>query len=183
LLSPAQFRRNQDFEISSNIQLNCNISLSTIIQWTINNCTSGTCLSQIQIDQTVQTTLSELYIPARTLSYGIYELKLIVTMVASSNLASSASAYVEINPSGITANLVEFGTSMVTRGHQQDLLLDPGRFSVDPNGFTFNATVGYSYMNSLNIFLDFFFSLRTGITNIIVESMVFIIFPIFLGHY
>ncbi|CAF4449743.1 unnamed protein product, partial [Adineta steineri] len=57
-----------------------------------------------------------------------------------SNEISSASVYIQINPSGITANLVQFGTSMITRGHQQDLSFDPGTFSVDPNGLSFNAS-------------------------------------------
>jgi hypothetical protein len=147
LSSPIQFRRNQDFYISSTIQLNCNNSLSTITQWTIFNCTSGTCSSQIQIDQTVLTIFSELYIPARTLPYGIYQLKLTVTMSVSSNLISSSSAYVKITPSGITANLVQYGTSMITSGHQQDLTLDPGTYSVDPDGYTFNATVSHCCFN------------------------------------
>jgi hypothetical protein len=51
------------------------------------------------------------------------------------------SAYVQINPSGITANLVQFGTSMITRGHEQDLTLDPGRFSEDLDENTFNSSV------------------------------------------
>jgi hypothetical protein len=155
LSSPIQFRRNQDFYISSTIQLNCNNSLSTINQWTIFNCTSGTCLSQIQIDQTVSITCSELYIPARTLPYGIYQLKLTVTMSVSSNLISSSSAFVKITPSGITANLVQYGTSMITSGHQQDLTLDPGTYSVDPDGYTFNATVSHYCFNLFVIQLLF----------------------------
>ncbi len=140
--SPMQFRRNQDFYLSSNIQLNCNISLTTINQWTIYNCTSTNCSFPIQLDQTVQTTFSELYIPARTLPYGIYQLKLTVKMTYSLNLISSSfSAYVKITPSGITPNLVQYGTSMITRGHKQDLLLDPGTYSVDLDTDTFNATV------------------------------------------
>lgn len=139
--SPMQFRRNQDFYLSSYVQLNCNISLSTINQWTIYNCTSTNCSFPIQLDQTVQTTFSELYIPARTLPYGIYQLKLTVKMTSSLNLISSSSAFVKITPSGITANLVQYGTSMITRGHEQDLLLDPGTYSVDLDTDTFNATV------------------------------------------
>jgi hypothetical protein len=140
LVSPMQFRRNQDFFISSYIQLRCNISLATITTWTIKNCTT-TCSFQIQLDQSVITTSSELYIPARTLPFGIYELILTVTMIAAPDLTSSASAYVQITPSGITANLVQFGTSMITRGYQQNLTLDPGSFSVDPDGNIFNASV------------------------------------------
>jgi len=141
LSSPIQYRRNEDFFISSNIQLNCNNSLSTINQWTIYNCTSTSCSFQIQIDQTIQTTFSELYIPPQTLSYGIYKLKLTVTMVSSLNVISSSSAYVQIIPSGISANLLQYGTSMITRGYQQNLTLDPGTFSVDLDENIFNAEV------------------------------------------
>jgi hypothetical protein len=57
------------------------------------------------------------------------------------HLFSSMSAFVQINPSGITANLVQFGTSMITRGHEQDLTLDPGTFSQDFDENDFNSTV------------------------------------------
>ncbi len=148
LLSPLQFRRNQDFFISSYLQLNCNSSLSTITQWTINNCTS-VCSSSIQIGQVITTTSSELFIPAKTLPYGTYQLTLTVSMVATPHLSASASAYLRITPSGITANLVQYGTSMITRGHQQDLLLDPGTFSVDPDTTSFNASVSFLIINKL----------------------------------
>ncbi len=143
LLSPLQFRRNQDFYLSSYLQLNCNSSLSTITKWTINNCTSN-CSFQIQMGQIIITTLSELFIPAKTLDYGTYQLTLTVTMIAAPHLISSASAYLKITSSNITANLVQFGTSMITRGYQQDLLLDPGTFSVDPDTTTFNTSVSFS---------------------------------------
>ncbi|CAF1031063.1 unnamed protein product [Adineta steineri] len=103
LSSPIQFRRSQDFYIVSLIELNCNNSISIITQWTIKNCTS-ICSNQIQLDSTIITTSTELYIPARTLVYGLYELKLIVTMVNMSSLTSTSSVYVQITPSGITAS-------------------------------------------------------------------------------
>jgi hypothetical protein len=149
--SPLQFRRNQDFFISSYLQLNCNKSLSTITKWTINNCTSN-CTYQIQIDQTVITTLNELFIPAKTLAYGIYQFTLTVSITSASYLKSSASAYVRITPSGITANLIQFGTSMITRGHEQDLILDPGTFSVDPDADTFNASVSFNLIIKSSFF-------------------------------
>ncbi|CAF4299150.1 unnamed protein product, partial [Adineta steineri] len=143
LASPLQFRRSQDFSISSIIGFNCNGSLARETQWIIKNCTSFSCLSQIQLNEKVITTLSEFYAPAKTFAYGIYELTLTVTMTKSPSLKSSSSAYVRITPTGITPNLVELGTSMVTRGHQQNLLLDPGTFSVDPDENSFNASVCY----------------------------------------
>jgi hypothetical protein len=143
LLIPLEFDRSEDFYISSNIQLNCNNSLAITTQWIIKNCSSN-CSSQIQ---TIATTFSELYIPARSLSYGIYELKLTVTMINYPNLTSSSSVYVRITPSGITANLVQLGTPAITSGHEQDLTFDPGTYSIDLDEDTFNASVSNSHIN------------------------------------
>ncbi|CAF4131889.1 unnamed protein product, partial [Adineta steineri] len=126
LSSPMSYRRSQDFYISSMIQFNCDGSLSTTKKWTVKNCTSTSCSFEIALNEKVMTTFSELYIPSRTLDYGVYQLTLTVTIVDSPNLKSSSSAYVRITATGITANLVQLGTSMITRGNQQDLLLDPG---------------------------------------------------------
>lgn len=171
-----QFRRNQDFYVSSNIELNCNGSLSMISKWTIYNCTS-ICSYEIVLDPTViETTFSEFYMPSRTLAYGIYELKLTVTMVNFPSFSSS-SVYVQITPAGITANLVQLGTSMITSGNQQDLKLDPGTFSVDLSGYTFNASVSDNHINCFSSLFDFF-SHRIGNMNIIAEFMVHICFQI-----
>lgn len=89
----------------------------------------------------IATTYSELYIPARTLPFGVFQLKLTVTMAVSSELSSSSSVYVEIIPSGIVPKLVPYETSMITRGQQQNLELNPGTFSVDLDGDVFNASV------------------------------------------
>ncbi|CAF3684254.1 unnamed protein product [Adineta steineri] len=140
LSSPLQFRRSQDFYISSTVQFNCNISLSMTTQWTIKNC-SLSCSYKIPLDPKIITTLSELYIPSRTLAYGLYQLELTVTMINLPSLPTlSSSVYVRITPSGITANLVQLGTSMITRGDQQDLKLDPGTYSVNPDSDSFDAT-------------------------------------------
>ncbi|CAF4139161.1 unnamed protein product, partial [Adineta steineri] len=122
------------------IQFNCGGSLSTTTKWTIKNCTSTRCAFEIILNEKLMTTYSELYIPSRTLAYGVYQLTLTVTMIDSPNLKSSSSAYVRITATGITANLVQLGTSMITRGDQQDLLFDPGTFSVDPDEDIFDAT-------------------------------------------
>ena len=140
LLSPISFRRSQDFSIISIIDFNCNDSLLITTRWSIYNC-STTCSDQILVDQTIKTTFSELYIPARTLPYGIYELKLNVTIVDFTSLTTSSSVYVRTTRTGITPNLVQLGTSMITSGYEQDLLLDPGSFSIDPDENNFNRSV------------------------------------------
>ena len=76
---------------NSNFELNCNDSLSISTQWTIKNCSSTSCSHSIQLDSTIITTLSELYIPARTLPYDTYELTLTVVMVNSHSLTTSSS--------------------------------------------------------------------------------------------
>ena len=135
---PLQFRRDQDFFISSRIQFNCNKSFSLEMQWTISNGSNA-----VMVDPNVVIlTTSELFVPSRTLSFGIYQLTLTMTRNVSSNLTRvSQSAYVRINPAGITANLVPLGTSMITRGSKEDLQLNPGLYSVDLDEEQFNAEV------------------------------------------
>ena len=141
--SPIRVQRDEDFSISSTIELNCKPSLDIIIQWKIYSCTDSNCLKSIQIDSSISRTFNELYIPSQTLSYGLYQLKSTVTMNTSTSLKSSQSAYIQIIPAGITANLVPFGTSMITKGYQQDLQLNPGLYSIDLDGYEFNASVNF----------------------------------------
>ena len=113
---PIEFRRNEDFYLSSTITLNCNESFSTNFQWVINKCSLSACLNAVPVDPPlIITTTSEFFIPARTIPSGIDELKLIVTMNVSSNLRTIQSAFVRITSSGITVNLVQLGTSMISR--------------------------------------------------------------------
>jgi hypothetical protein len=107
------------------------------------------CFNAISVDPTVITTSSELYIPSRTLPFGIYQLQFTVTMSASSMLTSSKSVYASITPSGITANLVLLGTSMITSGSNEDLQLNPGLYSVDLDANQFNASVNDSLSLSM----------------------------------
>ncbi|CAF1188688.1 unnamed protein product, partial [Adineta ricciae] len=139
LSSPLQVRRSQNFYFVSLITLGCSQLFSISTSWTITYCTS-TCSKQVQINGTILTTYSDLYIPAQALSYGIYKFELTVTMVDMPSLQTTSSVYVHIIPSAVTANLIQYGTSMVTIGYNQDLLLDPGSFSVDLDESYFNAT-------------------------------------------
>lgn len=137
-----------------------------ITTWTVKNCTLINCSFSIQLNSKVSTTNSELYIPAKTLDYGLYELTLTVIMKSVPTLKSSLSAYVSITASGITANLVQLGTSMITRGSQQDLLLDPGTFSIDPDEDSFDSTVNitiYTTIIFLNLIRLFFLEMEISI--------------------
>ena len=109
--SPIQFRRNQDFSISSNLELKCNSSLSTNIKWTVSNCSSvlfqwNSIGSKQSLQQLMNSTFQH-----ETLPYGIYQLNLTVSMLIPSSLTSTASAYIRITASGITVNLVPLGNT------------------------------------------------------------------------
>ena len=118
------------------IELNCNDSTSIQSQWILKNNSNV-----IPFDSQIETTFSELFIPARKLPFGIFQLQLTITLSVYPTLNYSSSVYVEITPSGITANLVQLGTSMITSGFEQDLKLDPGSYSIDFDQNTFDIDV------------------------------------------
>ncbi|CAF4231446.1 unnamed protein product, partial [Rotaria sp. Silwood2] len=136
---PWYHQRDQSLSISSIIQLNCPKSLLTRIQWTIYAC-QPLCSFQIEMDPSVTImTLSELFLPSRSLHYGLYKIKLTVTMQILPQLTSSEVTYISIIPSPITVNLIRFGSSMISIGRNQTLILDPGSFSLDPDEVIFDA--------------------------------------------
>ena len=136
MLNPLKFRRSQDFSLVSLITIKCNESLLTTKLWKIRNSSN-----EIQLDSKIILSQGEIYIPSRILSFGIYEFELIVSMTKYPTLKSSSFVYVEITPSGITANLVQLGTSMITSGVEKDLKLNPGEFSVDQDENSFDKIV------------------------------------------
>jgi hypothetical protein len=140
LSTPLKFRPNQNLYISSNIHLNCNQSLFIIKQWTVVNC-SSICSNEIQLNQSIETSQSNLFIPSRTLSNGIYELKLRVTIVDFPVSTSSSSVYIEILSSTIITKFISFDTLMITHDYQQNLILNPGEFSFIENSIRFNKNV------------------------------------------
>jgi REJ domain len=94
------------------------------------------------LDQQIQTTSNEIYIPPKLLIYGLYKLKLTVNIIASSSLISSASIDVKIVRSEkLIVNLIKFGTSVITLGQNQELLLEPEKYSVDGDGNKLIANV------------------------------------------
>jgi len=138
LINPLKFRRSQEFYIVSLIELNCNYPTSIQTQWILKNNSNI-----IPFDSQIETTFSELFIPSRKLPFGIFQLELTITLSIYPTLNHSLSVYVEIIPTNIIPNLVQLGTSMITSGFEQDLKLDPGTYSIDPDQLTFDSTVNF----------------------------------------
>ncbi|CAF5105758.1 unnamed protein product, partial [Rotaria sp. Silwood1] len=61
-------------------------------------------------------------------------------MMAMSNVTSSMSTFITINPSNVIVNLVQYGTSMIAHGYRQNLTFNPGAYSVDPDAIVFNTS-------------------------------------------
>jgi hypothetical protein len=60
-------------------------------------------------------------------------------------VTSSAITYITIIPSSIQIQLIQFGPLIINRGKQETLILDPGKFSIDPDEMYFNSTVNIAY--------------------------------------
>ena len=124
------------------------------ITWIIHRCAPN-CTIPVQLNPSdVITTFSELYIPAGTLDLGLYQLNITVTMTVAPQYNTWALAYVQIEPSGITANMVPLGTSIISSGREKDLTLDPGKYSIDPDVDVFNASVSYVARNNVVLSLS-----------------------------
>ena len=141
LLSPYQYRRSEDVSLSAMITFNCAKSFSINRKWTIQSCHNSNCSNPIELTNQIITTLTELFLPARTLLYGLYQFMFTVTMIDFPNFQSSSFVYIQIIPSDILVHLMEFGTSIITRGYEQNLLIDPGRYSINPDETRFDANV------------------------------------------
>ena len=83
----------------------------------------------------------ELFIPPRMLDYGLYEIKLIVTMNNLTRLSAETKIYLNVVRSAVIVRLIPSAVSSVSHYYRQDLKLDPGAFSIDPDSDTFNTTV------------------------------------------
>jgi hypothetical protein len=143
VLTPLEIERSEDFSISSTLQFHCFKSLAVIEEWSIEKCLNLLCSinEQIELSSSIEITVSELFVPSRTLEYGIYQIKLTVKMLVSSQLISSAVTYIKIISSPIQVNLNQYGSLMIIQGHEQTFQLDPGRFSIDPDEIYFNSSV------------------------------------------
>lgn len=124
--------RAQSFYVSARVELICagSPSLTTHIEWEVAKLHS----SGLWIPQSVSSNMTRtrnLFIPGRSLDYGTYRFNLTIQMALFPMMISSRATYVNITYSNVTANLVKFGTSIVTNAFDKFLVFDPGKYSVD----------------------------------------------------
>ena len=139
---PIQIRLEEDFYLTSAIQITCNTSFRLTYEWRMYNCSSTTCSTSMISNLDLVSTSNEYFLPARTLPLGLYQIELQVTMNATStSTKQTRSTYLLITPSGLTVNLVPLGTSMISSGIGEQLNFNPGAYSIDLDDDTFNASV------------------------------------------
>lgn len=131
------YQLNEEIFITSDFQISCAESFSRKYQWIIHNCTS-TCSVFHDLDDKTARGSDEIYITPNTLNCGVYQLTLIVIITTkSSQFNSSASILIEIaRSSNISVNLMQYRMSEITLGRTEDLLLEPGRYSLYTDGNT-----------------------------------------------
>jgi hypothetical protein len=140
VLKPLNFLYNENIYIDSKITFNCTHPVSITTVWTIITC-SPICSQSIPITFSLESSQNQLFIPAYSLFNGIYELKFTVTIIDVSPLFSSSSIYIKIIRPNIITNLLSFTAINITQSYQQELILNPGKYSIDLNAIIFNTSV------------------------------------------
>lgn len=141
--NPIRITRNEDFYLTSTIDIRCNISSNLTKQWMIRNETS-----HISIDTTSSEGSNDYYLPARTLPEGLYQIEFRVTFSTSFTQTHSSFIYLLILSSGIQVKLMESESSMISSGVEQVLDLNPGLYSIDLDEDQFNVTVCDTFSHS-----------------------------------
>lgn len=140
LQQPKAYGKRRSFYVTASVSFQCVGSRLRHYEWRVYNQTSNRSYL-VQFPRSVENRAKQIFIPGGMLGYGLYEFRLTVNILAFQGMNATDSTYVEITQSNNTANLVKFGTSMITNNYDQNLVLDPGHHSVDPDTRKFNATV------------------------------------------
>jgi hypothetical protein len=108
--------------------LNCKDLVLIKYQWIISNCTFNCSI----LNEKIQTSSNEIYFPSKILTFGIYEFKLTISL--NSSLLSQSIRIKIIKSQKLIVNLIESGTSEITLGQNQTLLMEPGKYSLHDDG-------------------------------------------------
>jgi hypothetical protein len=156
ITDPVRVFRSKSYVISTYIAFNCDKTLNNTKSLTIRKClpnnNTRSCLYDYEDNQTSS---YDFDIQEKTRNYGLYQLiyKLLMGIQPTTNIAS-IDTFILITRTPVVVNLLQNGTSMISRGINQTLILWPGAYSVDPDSLLgFVSTVCLNIYHSLSIFL------------------------------
>ncbi|RUS88933.1 hypothetical protein EGW08_003269, partial [Elysia chlorotica] len=116
--------------------INCPSNLANVKKWTVQVVDELTGQDGANVDiSSLTTNKAELYIPSRFLPLGTYKATYEMTMVAGDAVTFSGSAmtYFTVVLSDLIGIIVENGMTFITVGTAQSYLLEPLRYSLDPD--------------------------------------------------
>ena len=133
---PYVLQRKDALSLSAEADLDCGSNVRTNNTWTIHEVDPryGQVVRQVDIDDLPSRTHFDLVVPARFLPYGLYGVTYSVLMDGPSDVFSNqVVTYVQVVKSPLVARLTEGIMSTLVRGWGQEVTLEPGRFSLDPD--------------------------------------------------
>jgi hypothetical protein len=159
--NPIVFKRNDMFSIVSIIDINCNMSLKNIKQWSVfrMNETTGTPISMLNINQYEYPELfltmyyADLVVRPNNLGYGLYKFVLTVTILDTNNMffSSQIDTFIRIVPSGLIISALSSsimtggGTIIITRGFTQEIDFNPILNSYDLDSLATIVNLNFKY--------------------------------------
>ena len=128
--------RKDAFTLSAEANLDCGTTVKTNDTWSVDEVDTqfGHMLRGVDIESLASRTNFDFAIPARFLPYGLYRVTYSVVMDGPSDAFSDrVVTYIRVVKSPLIARLMQGVESTLVRGWGQDVTLDPGRFSLDPD--------------------------------------------------
>ena len=133
--APVEQKRTDLFTVLSTTTINCANSLSNTKKWLIYRVDpiSGAIGSQVTLVNNPTIDYAEIVIQPNSLTYGLYKFIYQVSMYGGNTgiFVSQIDTFVKIVPTGIAVMSLANGVSEISRGLQQEIVLDPTTFSYD----------------------------------------------------
>ncbi|CAL1543663.1 unnamed protein product [Lymnaea stagnalis] len=132
----SSYTRSSIIRVRGLANIDCPASLTNRKSWTLEEAetVNGTVIGPANTAGLV-TDKAELYIPARTLVVGLYKATYSMVMIDGTETIfnNSAFTYFKVIESDLIGIMIEGGMTEVTRGSQQTILLEPLKWSFDPD--------------------------------------------------
>ncbi|KAK4308077.1 hypothetical protein Pmani_020206 [Petrolisthes manimaculis] len=135
--SPISITRAEKLWVRSVAKVNCTVpGINLDISWVVMNINET---EVVKLPETVDTTKGTLYLPPRTLHYGLYSVTVIynVSMTNEDGVlvweTITGESGVNVGKSDLVVVAVKGGAPRIRRGTLQTLNLNPGHFSFDPD--------------------------------------------------
>ena len=137
LNDPIEFRLNQEISLSFCVTVDCPKPYILENQWTLFQCnfSTGICTT-MTLSSDILLTDKELTIPSHTFAPGLYEISLRLRLIVKTNTYElSKSLFIKFisSPLIYVYPIITMST-MISLGQDQELVFNPGKYSVDGDG-------------------------------------------------